>query len=125
MSSNEVRFAYLRDLDLYHREKPFILEDTASYDKDVLTNIEKDHYPVHLTDVRGHEDQYDYESHSFRFIKHATAIDLLNAPMQDSLAYITETMTVLQQQFGSKRIICYDVRVSTTGLAYFFPSQVT
>ena len=72
----------------------------------------KESDPVHLTDIRGHEDEYDYESHSFRFIKHATAINFLDTPEQDSLAYIKETMTILQQQFGAERIICYDVRVS-------------
>lgn len=112
MSSGEVRFQYLRDLDTYHFEKPFILEDTTSYDKGVITNVVKDYHPVHLTDIRGHEDEYDYHSHSFRFIKHATAIDFLDTPEQDSLAYIKETMAILQEQFGAERIICYDVRVS-------------
>ena len=117
MSTGEVRFLYLRDLDLYNHEKPFILEDTTSYDKAVITNAEKDSCPVRLTDIRGHEDEYDYESHSFRFIKHVTAIEFLNTHKQDSLTYIKETMAVLQQQFGSEHAICYDVRVSTTSLA--------
>ena len=56
MSTGEVRFLYLRDLNLYNHQKPFILEDTTSYDKGVVTNAEKDYYPVHLTDIRGHED---------------------------------------------------------------------
>lgn len=113
MSPGEVRFLYLRDLHLYHHEKPFILEDTTSYDKGVITNVEKDSHPVHLTDIRGHEDEYDYESHSFRFIKHTTAIDFLNMPKQDSLAYLKETMTILQQEFDSEHTICYDIRVGT------------
>lgn len=109
MSPGEVRFLYLRDLDSYHHEKPFILEDSNNH---VVTNIEKDYHSVHLTDIRGHEADFGYESHSFRFIKHATAINFLNTPEQDSLGYIKETMTILQQQFGSERTICYDVRVS-------------
>ncbi len=119
MPLGEVRFQYLRDLDLYHDEKPFILEDTTSYDKGVVTNVVKDFHPVHLTDIRGHEDEYDYESHSFRFMKHATAIDFRNTPEQDSLAYIKETMTILQQQFGAERTICYGDRVSTSIPACF------
>ena len=117
MSSGNVNFPYLRDLELYHHEKPFILEDTTSYDKGVITNAEKEYHPVHLTDIRVHEDEYGYESHSFRFIKHATAIDFINTPKQDSLAYIKETMAILQRQFGSERTICYDVRVSVYSLA--------
>lgn len=109
MSPGEVHFQYLRDLDSYNHEKPYVLEDS---DNRITTNVEKDHHPVHLTDIRGREAEFGYESHSFRFIKHATAIDFLNANEQDSVGYIEETMTILQQQFGSELNVCYDVRVS-------------
>ncbi|KAL8654313.1 MAG: hypothetical protein Q9226_003488 [Calogaya cf. arnoldii] len=125
MSSGQVRFQYLRDLGLYKNEKPFILEDTTSYDKGVVTNVVKDYQPVRLTDIRGHEDEYDFKSHSFRFIKHKTAIDFFNTPKQDSLAYIKETMTILQQQFGPERTICYDVRVCIFTSAQSFLLLIT
>ena len=116
MATTKVAFGYLKEDPKWATEKPFIFESNITYDEPAITNTEKEFHSVSLTDIRGQENNYTYESHGFRYIKHPSKIDQLNIQQHDALGYMKETMDLLCAEFNAERVICYDVRVRTSSL---------
>ena len=104
-------FLYLRKDEKYFHEKPYIYESNISYEQPVETNTEKDLHRVALTDIRGQEAKFSYDTHGFRFINHESQVKQSGTEVHDTIAYINETKEILKVEFDAMRVICYDVRV--------------
>jgi hypothetical protein len=106
----EVPMHYLKDLRLYDTEKPFAYETGPSYEDPTVSNISHELHPVSLENIRGRENEFNYDQHSFAFVRHQSVIDF-SQPNQDSLGYILENTQILKDQFNTDQVICYDLRV--------------
>ncbi|KAI1369716.1 hypothetical protein F5Y08DRAFT_291191 [Xylaria arbuscula] len=108
-SDTQVHFRYLQDLPLYDTEKPYIFESNISYDNKPVTNVRQALYPVSLENIRGREQDFNWDRHGFAFLRHTSSIDFTQ-DTQDTISYIQENSQTLKEKFRADRVICYDVR---------------
>ncbi|KAI0433437.1 hypothetical protein F5Y09DRAFT_298929 [Xylaria sp. FL1042] len=103
---------FIQDLPLYEREKPYNLS-YGTYNDGVATNVKNETREVHLTDIRGREDQFSYASNSFRFVTlppHTT----LDGTEQAAVKYLEEIREFLVSEFEADKVIIYDIRQRTS-----------
>ncbi|KGO70256.1 hypothetical protein PITC_020750 [Penicillium italicum] len=110
MAEQQFLFQYLKDLPRYATEKPFIYESNLSYDKPPVSNVEKEIRSVKLTNVRGNIGSFSCDEHGFMYMNHKTSVTFDGDKTQESLEYIEETMSLLQEIFNTNHVISYDIR---------------
>ena len=106
---------YLNDLPLYKREKPYLVLLPAQVDSD-LENVKTDNLEfetrrgIHITDIRGHEEEYGLLISGFEVMRHTSAL-LDFQDMADIQTYKTETESLLKAKFDADKVVCWDVKV--------------
>lgn len=99
---------FLRDLNLYNREKPFHLDLSKDREADsFLTNIVHDVYDdVIVTDIRGNEGLFNLDIHGFQLAKHITSMHPhdFDEPEKIRAAYFPEMASYLKTFLGAKSV---------------------
>ncbi|KAL4745023.1 hypothetical protein BDW72DRAFT_199034 [Aspergillus terricola var. indicus] len=100
--------AFLSDLSLYLKEKPYYLTLTKDREGDsVLTNIVSDIYTgITFTDITGYESSFNLDTHRFQLAKHAISL-----PIQDfgdseriTSVHYAEIEEYLHKFLGAERV---------------------
>ncbi|KAL7784960.1 hypothetical protein V8C37DRAFT_394846 [Trichoderma ceciliae] len=108
MAKKEVYVEYIRDLPRYEKEKPFNLS-FSTYHDGLTTNVEKEEKAISVQDIRGQEDQFSLEKHSFCFLKLPTQHPI-DGSDDTTFRYLEETRNFLLRKLGADEVICYDIR---------------
>ncbi|KAL7788773.1 hypothetical protein V8C43DRAFT_287040 [Trichoderma afarasin] len=108
MATKEVYVEYIRGLSKYKTEKPFNLS-FSSYHEGLTTNVEKEEKGIIVEDVRGQENLFSMEKHSFRFLKFPTKHPI-DGTDDTTFRYLEETQNFLLQELDADGVICYDIR---------------
>ncbi|UKZ76657.1 hypothetical protein TrVFT333_004366 [Trichoderma virens FT-333] len=108
MAKKEAYVQYIKDLSKYEVEKPFNLS-FSTYRQQLTTNVEKEEKCILIQDIRGQENQFSVEKHSFRFLKLPTQHPI-DGTDDVTFRYLEETRNFLLQEFDADEVICYDIR---------------
>ncbi|KAL2862421.1 uncharacterized protein BJX67DRAFT_297534 [Aspergillus lucknowensis] len=100
--------AFLSDLSLYLKEKPYHLTLTKDREGDsVLTNIVNDIYTnVTFTDITGYEDRFNLDTHGFQLADHKTQLQPHDFGDETLITavYYKEVEAYLQKLLGADRV---------------------
>jgi hypothetical protein len=118
--SFRISLAYLQDLPLYEKEKPY--EIWVSGAKGVpKTNCEfHECKNIPLYDVREHDNLNDFNLNTtgFKFLTHTTRClpdpNIFQQPGQENsmVPYLDETAQLVKEIMAAKKVLAYDWRVS-------------
>ena len=106
---------HLKDLPLYKREKPYLVLLPAQVESD-LESVKTDNLEfetrngIHITDIRGHEEEYRLLINGFEVMRHASALSSFQ-DLADIQTYKTETESLLKAKFDADKVVCWDVKV--------------
>ncbi|KIW96828.1 uncharacterized protein Z519_02219 [Cladophialophora bantiana CBS 173.52] len=84
----------------------------------------KQHHGIHITDVRGREDQFTLEDHGFEYIEAPTSA--LTLPLKDQVSdmndpalgrYLREVISLVKRRLGGHRVLLYDWRLRREGVS--------
>lgn len=100
--------AFLSDLSLYLKKKPYYLTLTKDREADsVLTNIVSDIYTgITFTDITGYESSFNLDTHGFQLAKHATSLPVQDFEDSERIAsvYYAEIEEYLHKFLGAERV---------------------
>ena len=111
---------HLKDLPLYKREKPYLVLLPAQEESD-LENIRTDNLEfetrdgIHITDIRGHEEEYRLLTNGFEVMRHTSALSSFQE-LADIQTYKTETEGLLKAKFDADKVVCWNVKVCLRSL---------
>jgi hypothetical protein len=107
-STVTVDLTFLKPSPLYDEEKPYFIEGVPP--KGVRqTNIEYATVETVLHNARGHEQDFDLETHAFEWIHHEYPHTIREE--RDVDAYMRAMEEVLRQRLKATRVHCYDYTV--------------
>lgn len=107
-----ISFDYLKDLDLYKKEKPYYcsmaLEPKLEHAR---TNLEFESVDTLVQDLRGYENELSIDRHGLEYITLRTC-DLYTGIEQFPVtAYIKEITQFMKIRFDAEICFCYSFRV--------------
>ena len=106
---------HLKDLPLYKREKPYLVLLPAQVESD-LENVKTDNLEfetrpgIHITDIRGHEEEYRLLTNGFEITPHASVLSDFH-DVTDIQTYKAETESFSKTKFNADKVVCWDVKV--------------
>jgi len=112
---------FLKDLPLYKEEQPYELYGFPESTSSRITNCEFEELSdIDIEDVRGREGDFTIENCGFQFFNAPSSIPLIPENFETPgahedviIAYLKETMGIVEKKLGSPRTICFDWRVSS------------
>lgn len=119
ISPNTGSFHFLRDLDIYHTEKPYEIwrESDPSIPKSNCKFEEHTGIAVHNMREQHPPGLFDYEGSGFRFLhappQHGITGEDCQAvdPSPRLQAYLEESIETVKEQLDASNVICFDWRV--------------
>lgn len=118
-SSVRASLQYIKDLDIYKHEKPYMIADIEHIPKHQRSNIKLEKRQVSIEDIRGQEGKFTIERNSFEFVKHGHPVPYDDETSLES--YVAATSALVQERFMADRVICYDSLVSSVLCIYDRP----
>ena len=110
LATQEIDLEHLADISLYKEEKPYYLAQVPGYGTGEASNLQYSIFRgIKLYDVRGHEDKFRCDTHSFEF-KHLPSRVKYQSD-KEAVEYMRETVDFVKSYFSADRVICYDIRV--------------
>ena len=110
---------YLKDLALYHTEKPYYYSSHLPPGQDHLrTNITREPRTVEFIDLRGREDVFSLDDHGFAFAKSPPGVkpgDLEEQEARDT--YLRSLSAMVKDSTNSEIVVCYDYTVRIKSFA--------
>jgi hypothetical protein len=106
-------FRYIRNLERYKDEKPYMIAEADHVPENKRSNIELEwHDNVPVEDVRGRESDFTIEHNSFEFVKLGSSVPFPDAGSVS--AYVESVAELLRQRLQADKVICYDTTVNIT-----------
>ncbi|PVH79055.1 hypothetical protein DL98DRAFT_533408 [Cadophora sp. DSE1049] len=110
---------YLKDLELYHSEKPYFClmpaANATQADNEQMDNLEfESHHDIRINDIRPLKEHFKLDEYGFEVVSHTSRfLDLqsdngLNSIM-DLAEYQLETEDMLTGHLGATFVKCYDI----------------
>jgi hypothetical protein len=116
MGDATARFEYLRNLDVYHQEKPYYYDGPLSPDLEPKrTNLQYESIPVPVQDGRTNSQRFTLQENGFKLMKHETCTALNEEPRPSQAtvdAYLSEVVDILRKEFDGSKVIVFDYAVS-------------
>ncbi|KAJ5414877.1 hypothetical protein N7509_000211 [Penicillium cosmopolitanum] len=101
-SSFQANLHYLKRLDLYRREKPFMITfDVSGFKDGTKTNHEYGEYTALMTDARGEKGRFLLDTHGFEFRNWPTALSPVDFDDDGAILdyYVPEVMKEMRDAF--------------------------
>jgi hypothetical protein len=117
MGNEEARFHYLEWRDLFRREKPYEIFINLPPEQDHVprTNLSFKRAPIAHTvhDVRGHEQEFDLDTHGFTWRSHSCSVEKLRDDNFITAEYLPQMEQFIKSNVeGADRIVFFDWRAS-------------
>ena len=115
MMSTTAQLGFIKPLDLYKREKPYVLflgrpEDMPDVD---VTNVQSETIEVPLNDIRGDESTYTLDEHGFQYIEHHHTFQAFDTEARIIEDYLPEVERLIRDKVPyATKVHVYDWRVS-------------
>lgn len=97
---------FVKDLDLHKHEKPFMYAAGK-------TNLETEPHRVDVSDIRGNESLFQFETNGFEIISHETRIPIDDFANESILGneYLKEMESLLRARFKAHKVVFFGWRV--------------
>lgn len=109
---------FLCELPVYKEEQPYELYGFPEQQSEKRTNCIFEAKAVTVADVRNMNDAPQLEEHGFKFIQHisscrpeASHFETVGGDKTIQLAYLEETIALVQHELKATKVICFDWRV--------------
>ncbi|CAK1367573.1 unnamed protein product [Cercospora beticola] len=121
MSGHIQTETYYADRDeKFRHEKPYELKFSPPEDFP-LTNMTWSRYDgIHVTDIRGHESQYNARDHGFQLVPMRTALlyEDFGNPQKVEQVYMKEVAACLQSNLDAARVLVFDYNIRKSQAQY-------
>ncbi|KAM3413648.1 hypothetical protein BST61_g10341 [Cercospora zeina] len=111
--------------DKFLQEKPYELKFLPQEDFP-LSNMTWSRYDgIHVTDIRGHEDQYNAQEHGFQLAPMRTtlAYEDFDEPQKVEEVYMKEAAECLRSKLNAARVLAFDCNIRKSQVQYPLSSE--